>query len=140
MRDAFNNIHPLRCISPLVIGNDTPSVGETIDRQGYDSLTYVIATGTLADVDATFAILLEESDDSGMSGAAAVADADLLGTETLAGFTFTHDDETRKLGYIGDKRYTRLTLTPTNNSGNAPVAVVAILGWPSVAATANPPA
>jgi hypothetical protein len=68
-----------------------------------------------------------------------VADADLLGAETLAGFTFTHDDETIKLGYIGDKRYTRLTLTPTNNSGNAPVAVVAILGWPSVAATANPP-
>ena len=140
MRDAFNNIHPIRCISPVVIGDDTASVGAIIDRQGFDSLTYIIATGTLADVDATFAILLEESDDSGMSGASAVADSDLLGTEALAGFTFTHDDETRKVGYIGDKRYTRLTLTPTNNSGNAPVAVVAILGWPSVAATANPPA
>ncbi len=139
MRDAFNNINPIRCISPVVIGDDTPSVGATIDRQGYDSLTYVIATGTLADIDATFAILLEESDDSGMSGASAVADSDLLGTETLAGFTFTHDDETRKLGYLGDKRYTRLTLTPTNNSGSAPVSVVAILAWPSVAATANPP-
>ncbi len=139
MRDSFNNIHPITCIAPVVIGDDTPSAGATIDRQGYDSLTYVIATGTLADIDATFAILLEESDDSGMSGASAVADSDLLGTETLAGFTFTHDDETRKLGYIGDKRYTRLTLTPTNNSGNAPVAVVAILAWPSVAATANPP-
>ena len=122
-----------------MIGDDTASVGATIDRQGFDSLTYVIATGTLADIDATFAILLEESDDSGMSGATAVADADLLGTETLAAFTFTHDDETRKLGYIGDKRFTRLTLTPSNNSGSAPVSVVAILGWPSVAATANPP-
>ncbi len=139
MRDLFNNINPIQCISPVVIANDTPSVGSIIDRQGFDSLTYVIATGTLADVDATFAILLEESDDSGMSGASAVADSDLLGTEALAGFTFGDDGETRKLGYLGDKRYTRLTLTPTNNSGSAPVAVVAILAWPSVAATDNPP-
>jgi len=139
MRDAFNNIHPITCIAPVVIGDDTASVGAIIDRQGFDSLTYVIATGTLADIDATFAILLEESDDSGMSGAAAVADSNLLGTESLAAFTFTHDGETRKLGYLGDKRYTRLTLTPSNNSGSAPVSVVAILGWPSVAATANPP-
>ncbi len=139
MRDAFNSIHPITCIAPVVIGDDTPSVGATIDRQGFDSLTYVIATGTLADIDATFAILLEESDDSGMSGASAVADSDLLGTEALAGFTFGDDGETRKLAYLGDKRYTRLTLTPTNNSGSAPVAVVAILGWPSIAATDNPP-
>ncbi len=140
MRDSFNNINPIRCISPVVISDNTASVGATIDRQGYDSLTYVIATGTLADIDATFAILLEESDDSGMSGATAVADSDLLGTETLAAFTFTHDDETRKLGYIGDKRYTRLTLTPSLNSGSAPVSVVAILGVPMVTATDNPPA
>ncbi len=140
MRDAFNNINPIKCIAPIVIGDDTASVGATIDRQGFDSLTYVISTGILADIDATFAILLEESDDSGMSGASAVADSDLLGTETLAGFTFTHDGETRKLGYRGDKRYTRLTLTPSNNSGSAPVSVVAILGVPTIAATANPPA
>ncbi len=74
-----------------------------------------------------------------MSGASAVADSDLLGTEALAGFTFGDDGETRKLGYLGDKRYTRLTLTPTNNSGSAPVAVVAVLAWPSIAATDNPP-
>jgi len=139
MRDVFNNIHPIPCIAPIVIGDDTASVGATIDRQGFDSLTYVISTGILADIDATFAILLEESNDSGMSGASAVADSDLLGTEALAGFTFGDDGETRKLGYLGDKRYSRLTLTPSGNSGSAPVAVIAVLGWPSVAATANPP-
>ena len=140
MRDAFNNIHPIKCIAPVVIGDDTASVGAIIDRQGYDSLTYVIATGILADANATFAILLQESDDSGMSGATSVADADMLGTEALAGFDFGDDSETRKLGYIGDKRYTRLTLTPSGNTGSAPVSVVAILGVPTIAATANPPA
>jgi hypothetical protein len=123
----------------FVVSDDTPEVGAIIDRQGFDGLTYVIATGTLADVDATFTILLEEGDDSGLSDAAAVADADLLGTEALAAFTFTNDDATRKLGYLGSKRYTRLTITPAANTGSAPISAVAILGWPSVAATANPP-
>jgi hypothetical protein len=71
-----------------VVSDNTAEVGAIIDRQGFDGLTYVIATGTLADVDATFTVLLEESDDSGMSGATAVADANLLGTEALAAFTF----------------------------------------------------
>ena len=139
MRDAFNNINPIRCISPVSVADDTAEVGEIIDRQGFDSVTYVISTGTLADVDATFAILLEESDDSGMSGATAVTDSDLLGTEALAAFTFTNDDETRKLAYIGSKRFTRLTITPSANGSAALFSAVAIMGWPSVAATANPP-
>lgn len=139
MRDFFNSMNPIRVISPVSVADNTAEVGQIIDRQGFDGLTYVIATGSLADVDATFTVLLEESDDSGMSGATAVADSDLLGTETLAAFTFTHDDETRKLGYVGDKRYTRLTITPAANASAALMSAVAILGWPTVAATANPP-
>ena len=139
MRDFFNSMNPIRVISPVSVADNTAEVGQIIDRQGFDGLTYVIATGSLADVDATFTVLLEEGNDSGLSDAAAVADADLLGTEALASFTFTHDDETRKLGYVGDKRYTRLTITPAANASAALLSAVAILGWPSVAATANPP-
>ena len=62
------------------------------------------------------------------------------GDITTQEFTFTNDDVTRKLGYIGTKRYTRLKIIPAANSGAALLSAVAILGWPSVAATANPPA
>jgi hypothetical protein len=139
MRDFLNNLHPLRAISPVSVADNTAEVGQIIDRQGYDGLTFVIATGSLADVDATFAVLVEEGNDSGLSDAAAVADADLLGTEALAGFQFDDDDETRKIGYLGDKRYVRLTITPSANASAALFSAVAVLGWPSVAATANPP-
>ena len=139
MRDFTNNLHPIRAISPVSVADDTAEVGQIIDRQGYDGLTFVIATGSLADVDATFAILVEHGNDSGLSDAAAVADADLLGTEALAGFQFDDDDETRKIGYLGDRRYIRLTITPSANASAALFSAVAILGWPSVAATANPP-
>lgn len=139
MRDLHNNIHVKRVISPVSEAATTALVGQIIDRQGFGSLEYVIATGSIADVDATFTVLLEESDDSGMSGASAVADADLLGTEALAGFQFDDDNEVRKLGYVGDKRYTRLTITPVNNASAALVSAVAVLGHPALAPTANPP-
>lgn len=139
MRDLHNNIHVLRVISPVSVADNTAQVGQIIDRLGYHSLEYLIATGSIADADATFAVLLEESDDSGMSGATAVADADLIGTEALAGFQFDDDNETRKLGYKGNKRYTRLTITPSANASAAVLCAVAVLGHPGSAPTANPP-
>jgi hypothetical protein len=140
MRDLLNNIDPKRVISPVSVADNTAQVGQIIDRLGYGSLTYLIQTGSVADADATFTVLLEEGDAANLSDAAAVADADLIGTEALAGFQFDDDNEVRKLGYRGTKRYTRLTITPANNASAALVSAVAVLGHPALAPTANPPA
>jgi hypothetical protein len=127
MRDIHNRLEVRRVISPVSVADTTAQVGQIIDRQGFDALEYVIATGSIADADATFTVLLEEGADSGLSDAAAVADADLVGTELLAGFQFDDDNETRKLGYRGTKRYTRLTITPVANASTALLAAVAVL-------------
>lgn len=140
MKDFMNSITPKRVISPVSVADTTPQVGQIIDKKGFNSVTYVILTGSLADVDATFTVLLEESNDSGMSGANAVADADLLGAEVLAAFQFDDDNKCRKLGYIGAMRYTRLTITPVANSSAAVLAATALLGHPMIGPTANPPA
>ncbi len=137
--DLMNNIDVKRVISPVSVADNTAQVGQVIDRQGYGSVTYLIATGSIADADATFTVLLEECDTSGGTYTA-VADDDLLGTEALAGFQFDDDNECRKLGYRGIKRYTRLTITPANNASAALIAAVAVLGSPAVGKTANPPA
>ncbi len=129
MRDMYDAIKVSRVLSPQTQTNaDTAFVGQIIDNAGYDSLTYVLAYGNMTDADATTVVLLEESDDSGMSGAVAVDDADLLGTELLAaGAAATDDNTVKKLGYKGSKRYTRITVTPTgNNSGALPIGIVAI--------------
>lgn len=140
MKDLMSVIDVKRVLSPVSVADTTAQVGQIIDRRGFNSLTYVIATGSIADADATFTVLLEESADSGMSGAVAVADADLIGTELLAGFQFDDDNECRKLGYKGNLRYTRLTITPVANASAALLSAVAILGAPAIAPTANPPA
>ena len=90
MKDLHNNIHPSGAAVQTVTDN-TAVVSGIIDMQGYNSLEFLIAAGTLADANATFTVLVEEGDDSGLSDASAVADADLLGTEALAGFQFDDD-------------------------------------------------
>jgi hypothetical protein len=128
VRDLHNHIKPLPVIAPQVATDDTALTGAIIDRQGYDSLEYVIQTGTLEDANATFTTLLQEGDLANLADAANVADGDMLGTEALASFTYGDDGECFRLGYTGSKRYTRLTVTPAGNTGNAPISAVAILG------------
>lgn len=133
LRDGTNDTMLKRVISPTRVTDDTAQVGQIIDHQGALAVTYEILTGTLADANATFAVLLEHGDDSALADAAAVPDADMIsqtsGTapETAAAFAFGDDDEVRKLGYIGDKRYSRLTVTPSGNTGNADIAACARL-------------
>lgn len=141
MRDMLNHIHPLKALAPAAaaITDNTAQVSDIIDVRNYDSCTFVIVTGALADADATFAVTMEHGDAANLSDAAAVASTDLVGTLALAGFTFADDGETRKIGYIGIKSYVRLTITPSTNTGAAPMAVIALLGNPKRQPTANPP-
>jgi hypothetical protein len=142
MRDDLNHLHFVPAIAPVAARTDnTAIVSAIIDRRGYESLTFAIVTGTNTDANATFAVLVEDGDDNDLGDdGAAVADEHLVGTEALAGFTFSDDVECRKVGYIGLKRYVRLTITPTgNDSGNIFVAAIAVLGRPHNMPTANPP-
>lgn len=141
MKDLMNNINLKRAISPVSgAADNTAQVSQIIDRQGYESLTFAILTGAITDADATFTVLVEHGDDPALADAAAAPDSDLIGTEALAGFQFDSDNQCRKIGYVGPKRYVRLTITPANNAAAWLIGAVAILGHPWKAPTANPPA
>ena len=141
MRDQKNNLHILNAISPVAARTDnTAIVSSIIDTRGYHALTFGILIGTNTDTNATFAVTMDHGDASNLSDAAAVAATDLVGTLALAGYDFADDAESRKIGYIGGKRYVRLTITPSgNDSGNIFIAAAAILGLPAQAPTPNPP-
>lgn len=141
MRDMMNNLHLVQLFPPKAAVTDgTAQVSAIIDTKGYDSLTLALTVGTLTDADATWSVLVEDGNDSGLSDAAAVVDAELIGTEVIAGFTFADDGECRKIGYKGSKRYVRVTVDDvTANTGNLFLAGIAILGYPAVAPTPNPP-
>lgn len=139
MKDLHNKLHFVPLITPVAARTDnTAIVSAIIDRKGFESLELVLVTGANTDANATFAVLVEDGDASDLSGGAAVADTQLLGTEAVAGFTFADDGECRKIGYAGDKRYVRVTVTPTgNDSGNIFIAGVAVLGNANSSPTAT---
>lgn len=139
MRDITNGLDVKRAISPQAARTDnTAIVSQVADLKGYDGCMLAINIGANTDANATFAVLIEDSDDN--SSFSAVDDAYLNGTEALAGFQFDDDNEMRKIGYTGIKRYVRATITPSgNDSGN----IFVTAGWilrPLREPAANPPA
>ena len=142
MRDMANNIDVKRALSPVAAGTDnTPYVSQILDTSVAGSAMLAIAIGANTDADVTFTVLMEHGDAANLSDAAAVADEDLNGTEALAGFQFDDDNECRKIGYTGNKRYLRATITPANNgAGNIFMAAVWLLGKLDRVPAANPPA
>jgi hypothetical protein len=132
-------------LSPRRVNNDTAQVGTIIDTQGWESVTFHLAIGQVVDADATFAVLLEEGDNVALADAAPVADADMvsqtegIAPEVAAAWNFGDDGEVRKLGYVGAKRYVRLTVTPTGNTGDADFGAGCRLGSPQQAPVVQTP-
>jgi hypothetical protein len=115
--DLHNNIKVSRAISPKAAGTDnTAWVSQILDTANFSANEIVFAIGANTDADATFTVLLEEGDNASLTDNAAVANADMYGTEAAASWTFADDNETRKLGYRGTKRYIRATVTPADNA------------------------
>ena len=130
MREMVNNISVINGFPPVVITNaDTAQVSAIIDTQGFYSAAFLIHTGTLTDANATFVVLIEDGDDSGLSDNAAVADIFLEPVESTVNFDFGDDLIVRKIAYTGPKRYLRCTVTPSgNDAGAAPLSCMALLG------------
>ena len=132
MKDLHSNIKCVRALSPVASGDDTALVSEILDRAGFESAELVIQTGSIGDANVTFAVLIEDGELSNLGDNGAVADAQLLGTEAGAAFDYDDDNKVIKIGYLGNKRYLRATITPTGNSATAPayVSAVWIMGSP----------
>lgn len=139
MRDITNNLDLKRAVSPQAARTDnTAIVSSVADLKGYEAAMLAINVGANTDTTVTFAVLIEDSEDN--ITYAAVADEYLNGTEALAGWQFDDDNELRKIGYTGIKRYLRATITPaTNDSGNIFVSAEWVLK-PLRKPAANPPA
>lgn len=115
-------------IAPQIGTDNTAFVSAIIDTQSWNYLEFEIFTGTIADSDVTATVLVEGGNNSALSDNTAIADSQLQGTESGAGFQFDDDNEVRKIGVKNlQYRYYRITITPSNNTGNLPICVGARL-------------
>jgi hypothetical protein len=131
MKDLYSITKELVALNPATISSSTTTSGAIIDLQGYEGVMFVLQTG--ARTDGTYTPLIQEGDDSGLSDAAAVADADLLpsGTGQEASAAIAAANSVSKIGYRGTKRYVRLQVVSTTVTSGAIVGGTAILGFPT---------
>lgn len=128
MKDIHSFIKTTRVVSPTSQSGNAALVGAIIDRQGFDSLEFVVTLGTISTPGTTYTPSIDEGDIANLSDATAVAAADLIGTIAQASFVDSEINTTKKIGYKGNKRYARLTLTPAGNTGASTICAVSVQG------------
>ena len=132
MRDISNRTKAVTCQDAKVFTADTD--GTTVDRQGFESLMFVVNSGIEGDTlsgSVKFDFILEHSDDD------STFTADVTeGSVDSSGIFLTLDangetPQTSQIGYIGGKRYARVKIDATGSHSNGtPISVQGILGNP----------
>lgn len=132
--DDKNNVDARVAVPNTAISGNGTTAGNIIDTKGYGSLTFLIVGGTITD--GVYAPVVNESDDSGMSGETAVAADFLIGTLAEATLDSDDDNVVKRLGYVGHKRYVTCDISATGVTTGGNVSVVAVLGDPQEAPVA----
>lgn len=131
--DLHNDVNAAVALVQQAIAADTLVDGEIIDTAGFDSLEFIVQVGTITT--GVVALILQEGDDSGLSDAANVPAAEVLGD--LTGFIVTDDDAVKRVGSIGKKRYQRLSILPASSAAIDFIGAVAVQGNPNSKPVAN---
>ncbi|MCX7177706.1 MAG: hypothetical protein NTX56_02725 [Proteobacteria bacterium] len=142
MNDLHNCIRTKMSTIPVAIGANATKTGLVIDRQGYGGVEFVVAYGSVTTTGSIVAVVVKEGDVTGTL--TSVADADLLGTEALAGLAAgarvagTGKEVVKRVGYCGLKRYVNLDLISTGTTSAGTIGAVAVLHHAQNEPTANP--
>lgn len=143
IRDLHSNIRTKTVISPLAIGANATKSGLVIDRQGYGGVEFVASYGAVTTTGSVVTLVVKEGDVTGTL--TSVADTYLLGTEALASLPAatprtagTTKEVTKRVGYIGNKRYVTVDAVQTGTTSVGVIGVAAILHSPNLAPTDNP--
>lgn len=117
-------------LGTLTLSGTTPAASAWVDTRGFDSCSLVLKTNTVTDAGTAsgFSTEMQENDDTTAAGATAVADAEIIGSESDLTVTADGDDDKLigALGYVGNARYVRFNVTGTTGT-NAGVDVYAVL-------------
>jgi len=137
IKDIRSNVLDKYAFPVQAISSDTTTSGAIIDTADFDGggmFTLLCSAYT----DGTYTPLIQESDDSGMSGATAVADANLIGTEAGAALSAVTASgaNLNSIGFFGTKRYVRLQIVSASTSSGATVGAT-FTGSPEIVPSAS---
>lgn len=142
-RDNYDSALYEQVLKPQTIQASALNSGN-IDNQGYESLTVAILLGDVADAlpgspAGKIELKVEHAADNGSGAPGTYADcidSEVIGFTGLTTGIFqtidtdTEDNRRYAIGYRGDKRFVRVTATPTNIATGGPIAMLAVKGHP----------
>lgn len=120
MLDLHNKVKHTHALTAAAAGTTgTGRSSDIIDRKGYDGVEWLVTYGTATTSGYACTVVVWEGDVTGTM--TSVADANLLGTETLAGLAVQATTRTsgtglnvaKRIGYKGLKRYTQISVINT---------------------------
>jgi hypothetical protein len=124
VKDIASNLQHNVAVESQVIATDTTTAGAIFDTADFE-LGLMFAMTVSAYTDGTYTLLIEESDDSGMSGAVAVTGDKLIGALPALSAVDTEGDVMAKAGVISNLRYVRPSIVSTATTSGATMSVVA---------------
>jgi hypothetical protein len=141
MKDLYSNIEIESALDPIVSGNGTAAGAKVFDLAGFNSavfLWWVGVEGSTLSSSNYWTLKMEHADDNGSGAAgtyAVVAAGDVQGVTPAEGIVVTIDDPAEdnaiyKIGYVGGKRFVRLTIAETGTGPDLPQCLGVIKGHP----------
>jgi hypothetical protein len=119
--DQKTSLKAVKALNIASIATNTTTVGPSIDTTGFESVTLFVELG--ARTDGTFLPVVQGSDDN--STFADVTDGFLIGTEAEASLNTANT--IKSIGYVGKRRYVRLSIVSSGVTSGATVSATAIL-------------
>ena len=119
--DKKSLLKVVKALNIVAITANTTTAGNSIDTKGFESITLSVELG--ARTDGSFLPLIQDSDDN--VNFVDVVDQFLIGTEAEALLNSANTIKT--IGYVGKKRYVRLSLVSSGVSSGATATATAIL-------------
>jgi hypothetical protein len=127
MQDIVTLNKGVMALTSRAITTNTTNTGVSIDLTGFNSAGFYIFSGTVTD--GVFTLLIEDSDDN--TNWTTVNNSNLNKTIASATFTAPDDNVCKSIGYIGSKRYVKLSLVSTSVTTGGTFVAVAFLGTPN---------
>jgi len=131
MKDLYNHIEFVQAIKPVLVLDNTVPAAATVDLAGFNSAVIELSVGLKSADTGTITLKAEHSDATSFADVAA---ADMQGVTPAEGVIYTidadSDDSTSrivKFGYVGGKRYLKLTIAEVGANANGVILGVTVV-------------
>ena len=131
MKDLYNHIEFVQAIKPVLVLDNTVPAAATVDLAGFNSAVIELSVGLKSADAGTITLKAEHSDATSFANVAA---ADIQGATPAEGVIYTidadSDDSTSrivKFGYVGGKRYLKLTIAEVGANANGVILGVTVV-------------